>query len=741
MTLARVTGSTIAAGAGPVPPLAECESLLAGRHSQPHRWLGVHACEFAGRAGVVVRAFHPEAVEIACVLADGRFIPLEPIDDRGLFSLFLPGLEAPLRYRLRRTFRDGGCDEAADPYSFLPTVGELDLHLIAEGTHRRLWQVLGAHPRSIDGVEGVAFAVWAPNAVAVHVVGDFCCWDGRALPMRSLGGSGVFELFVPGVREGALYKYEILTTSGTRLLKADPLAQSAEKPPATASRVFLSRYRWRDSAWVEARRCRDPLREPMSIYEVHLPSWRRTGVEVGYRELAAPLIEHCRRFGFTHLELLPLAEHPFYGSWGYQTTSYYAPTARLGGPDDLRFFVDECHRAGIGVIFDWVPAHFPRDDFALARFDGTPLYEYEDPRLGEHPDWGTLIFNTGRNEVRNFLIANALYWFEEFHADGLRVDAVASMLYRDYSRKEGEWIPNEHGGRENLEAIAFLRELNAIVASDEPGCFTVAEESTAWPGVTRPVSEGGLGFTLKWNLGWMHDTLGFFSQDPLYRNYHLDRLTFAMLYEYSERFVMPLSHDEIVHGKRSLLEKMPGDLWQKFANLRVLLAYQFTRPGKQLLFMGTELAPDREWDADGELDWRLSDDLWRSGLARLLEDLGRLYLERRCLWRRDHEPDGFAWIDCNDRDNCVVSYQRLDGDEHLVVVLNLLPVPREDYRIGAPAAGRYRRVLSTDAERYAGSGWQPHETVETEPVACHGRSQSMRLRLPPLSALILEPVG
>ncbi|RMF22635.1 MAG: 1,4-alpha-glucan branching enzyme, partial [Deltaproteobacteria bacterium] len=428
--------------AGLVPPAEELEALLEGRHSQPHRWLGAHRCEIGGRAGVVVRAFHPEATAIECVLEGGEAVALRRIDERGLFAAFLPAVELPIRYRLRRRFRDGNTDEQADPYAFLPTLGELDLHLIGEGKHRRLWQVLGAHPRVIDGVAGVSFAVWAPNAVSVHVVGDFCCWDGRILPMRSLGGSGVFELFVPGVREGALYKYEILARDGTRRLKADPLALSAERPPATASRVFQSSYRWRDLAWMEARRHRDPAREPMSIYEVHLPSWRRRdpggGRPLGYRDLARPLVEHCRRFGFTHVELLPIAEYPFDGSWGYQTTSYYAPTARLGGPDDLRFFVDTCHRAGIGVIFDWVPAHFPRDDFALARFDGTALYEYEDPRLGEHPDWGTLVFNTGRNEVRNFLVANALYWLEEFHADGLRVDAVASMLYRDYSRKEGE---------------------------------------------------------------------------------------------------------------------------------------------------------------------------------------------------------------------------------------------------------------------------------------------------------------
>jgi 1,4-alpha-glucan branching enzyme len=489
------------------------------------------------------------------------------------------------------------------------------------------------------------------------------------------------------------------------------------------------------------RRNADPRRRPVSIYEVHLGSWRRVPEEgdrsLTYRETADLLIAHVRRFGFTHIELLPVMEHPFDGSWGYQVSGYYAPTSRFGTPDDFRALVDRCHQAGIGVILDWVPAHFPKDDFALRRFDGTALYEHEDPRKGEHPDWGTLIFNYGRAEVRNFLIANALYWLDEFHVDGLRVDAVASMLYLDYSRKEGEWIPNRYGGRENIEAIDFFRALNEVIRIEYPGCMTIAEESTSWPGVTQPTSQGGLGFTFKWNMGWMHDTLSYFSRDPVHRRYHQDTLTFAMLYEHSERFVMPLSHDEVVHGKGSLLNKMPGDVWQKFANLRLLLAYQFTRPGKMLLFMGTELAPEREWSHETSLDWHLADDPQRAALQEYLADLGRLYLELPELWRKDPDPEGFAWIDCSDRDNSVISYVRRDGERHVVVVLNLTPVPRENYRIGAPRAGTYIERLSSDDRRYGGSEVETYAEVHTEAVPFHGYEQSMRLRLPPLGALIL----
>ncbi|MGH7632341.1 MAG: 1,4-alpha-glucan branching protein GlgB, partial [Gemmatimonadaceae bacterium] len=627
-------------------------------------------------------------------------------------------------------------------YRFLPTVGDLDLHLFNEGTHRRLWETLGAHARTVDGVAGTSFAVWAPNARRVSVIGDFNAWDGRVFPMRSLGASGVFELFVPGVRPGALYKYEILTPAHALRVKTDPFAFAMELPPDTASRVVASgAYDWGDAEWRAARARRDPVREPMLIYETHLGSWARVPEEhnrtLTYREIAPRLVQHVKELGFTHLELLPIMEHPFTGSWGYQVTGYYAPTARYGTPDDFRFFVDTCHQAGIGVLLDWVPAHFPRDDFALRRFDGTALFEHEDPRLGEHPDWGTLIFNYGRNEVRNYLIANAVYWLEEFHLDGLRVDAVASMLYLDYSRRPGEWLRNRYGGRENLDAIDFLRAMNVTVRTESPGAITVAEESTAWPGVTKPVADGGLGFTFKWNMGWMHDTLQYFSLDPVHRSFHHDDLTFAMLYEYSERFIMPLSHDEVVHMKRSLLDKMPGDVWQKFANLRLLLLYLYTRPGKKLLFMGTELAPWEEWNHDVSLDWRLLGDPMRAGFTHFLTELGALYHAQPPLWRDDAEPTGFQWIDVEDRANSVLSWVRRAGDEHVVVVLNLTPVPREDYRIGAPQAGTYVELLSSDAERFGGSEVATRGEVHTEDAPFHGYPQSMRLVLPPLGGVVL----
>ncbi len=719
--------------------------LLAGEHHDPHSVLGAHPAHQDEQDGVVVRAYHPDATRVHCLLSDGHAIELDPCGPSGLFAAFLPDRELPLVYRLRFEFADGSEWERDDPYRFRPTLGEVDLHLFNEGTHRELWRCLGAHRRRIDGVDGVSFAVWAPNAQRVSVVGDFCRWDGRILPMRSMGGSGVFEIFIPGLEPGALYKYEIKSRSGELRLKTDPLARSLEAPPGTASRVFESSYRWGDSDWMARRRQRSVAREAMAIYEVQLGSWTRVPEEgnryLTYRETAPRLIEHMKRFGFTHLELLPIAEHPFAGSWGYQVSAYYAPTARFGTPDDFRYLVDLCHQNEIGVILDWVPAHFPKDDFALRRFDGSALYEHEDPSLGEHPDWGTLIFNYGRSEVRNFLIANALYWLDEFHIDGLRVDAVASMLYLDYSRDEGEWTPNIYGGRENLQAIDFLKALNSVLAEEQPGCLVIAEESTAWPGVTRPVAEGGLGFSLKWNMGWMHDTLEYFKRDPVHRKWHLDQLTFAMLYEHSERFVMPLSHDEVVHGKGSLLSKMPGDEWQKFANLRLLLAYQYTRPGKQLLFMGTELAPYDEWNHDASLDWHLADDPLRSGFARFLQDLATCYRERPELWRGDYDEDGFAWIDCDDRENSVISYVRRDGNDHLVVVLNLTPVPRDDYRIGAPAAGRYDKLFCSDDPAYGGSGHGGETSHEVEPLPFHGFPQSLRLAVPPLAALILAPRG
>ncbi len=761
--------------------------LLSGDHAEPHRFLGAHPASLSGADvadGVVVRAFHPDAVAAECTLwagADANTtagadappadsptrVALEPLGPGGLFAALLPGARTPLAYRIAFTAVNGDTWERDDPYRFLPTVGDLDLHLFGEGTHRRLWEVLGAHARRVtapDGasIDGVAFAVWAPSARRVSVVGDFCQWDGRALPMRTLGRSGVWELFVPGIAPGAQYKFEIKTQAGEIRVKTDPFAFAMERPPGTASRIAVSSYAWGDGAWMEARPRRDVAREPVAIYEAHLGSWARVPQEgdrpLSYTEVAHRLVDHVKWLGFTHVELLPVAEHPFGGSWGYQVSGYYAPTARYGTPDDFRYFVDHCHRNGIGVILDWVPAHFPKDDFSLRRFDGTALFEHDDPRRAEHPDWGTLIFNYGRHEVRNFLIANALFWLNEYHVDGLRVDAVASMLYLDYSRKEGQWAPNRYGGRENLEAVDFIRALNETVRIEAPGCYMIAEESTSWPGVTKPVSDGGLGFALKWNMGWMHDTLEYFQRDPIHRGYHHDDLTFAMLYEHSERFVMPLSHDEVVHGKGSLINKMTGDLWQKFANLRALYAYLFTRPGKKLLFMGSEIAPFSEWNHDASLDWHLLDEPVRAGLARFLGALGALYRESPCLWRADPEPWSFSWIDCGDRNNSVLSYVRRDkehvqgsggggsggggsGDapDFLVVVLNLTPVPRDDYRVGMPVAGRYVERLSSDDAHFGGSGFGTRREVETEPVWFHGCEQSVVLRVPPLAAIVLAP--
>jgi len=586
-----------------VSPRDAIELLVRGEHHDPHGLLGHHR----GPGGTVLRAWRPDAQSVTCV-SDGQILAkLELVHPAGLFEGITE--EDVGDYVFEVVYPNGETITVSDPYSFPPSLGELDLHLIGEGRHRRLHEVLGAHRRELEGAEGVAFAVWAPAATSVRVLGDFNAWDGRLHPMRSLGGSGVWELFVPDVADGAHYKFEILTQDGRLLLKTDPYAFATEPPPGTAARVFTSGYRFSDEAWMARRATVDPYVSPMSIYEVHLGSWRRTpgGTPLTYRDMAPLLTDYCREMGFTHVELLPVAEHPFYGSWGYQVSHYYAPTSRYGTPDEFRSLIDALHHEGIGVIVDWVPAHFPKDDWALARFDGTALYEHLDPRLGEHPDWGTYVFNFGRNEVRNFLISNALYWLEEFHIDGLRVDAVASMLYLDYSREEGEWVPNRFGGNENLEAIEFLKELNTVVHSEHPGVLMIAEESTAWTGVSRPVHVGGLGFGFKWNMGWMHDTLMYFSKDPIHRRYHHNNLTFSLMYAWSENFVLPLSHDEVVHGKGSLLNKMPGDRWQQMANLRALFAYMWAHPGKQLLFMGGEIAQESEWSHDRSIDWHLLD--------------------------------------------------------------------------------------------------------------------------------------
>ena len=717
---------------------ADCAHLAAGTHHDPHRVLGAHP----SGDGVVVRFWHPDVVE-AAVAHPGGVVPMRRIDARGLYEATIPVPELA-GYRLRCRGEDGSW-EMDDPYRFWPTLGEMDLHLIGEGTHRELWRRLGARVMEHQGVRGVAFTVWAPNARGVSLVSDANGWDGRAQPMRSLGSSGVWELFVPGLGPGVRYKFRVIRADGSRIDKADPLARRTETPPRTASIVEQSHFRWGDEDWVE-RRTRGPLLDrPLSIYEVHLGSWRRTleGRVLGYRELAEQLADYCVELGFTHVELLPVSEHPFDGSWGYQVSSYYAPTSRFGEPDDFRHFVDHLHRRGIGVIVDWVPAHFPRDDWALARFDGTGLYEHIDPRRGAHPDWGTLIFNFGRNEVRNFLIANARYWIEEFHVDGLRVDAVASMLYLDYSRREGEWLPNRHGGRENLEAISFLREFNEVVHADYPGVITAAEESTAWPGVSRPTVSGGLGFTFKWNMGWMHDTLDYFGKDPVFRRYHHHQLTFAFLYAWSENFVLPLSHDEVVHGKASLLGRMPGDRWQQFANLRALLAWMWAHPGKKLLFMSSELGQWSEWAHDRSIDWHLLAEPEHAGVQRLVRDLGARYRERPALWERDHSPDGFGWIDAGNADQNVLSFIRRDarGLPGIVCVANLSPMTHHGYRVGVPLPGRWDEILNTDAEPYGGSAQGNLGGVDAESVAWHGQPCSVAMTLPPLAVTWLAPHG
>jgi 1,4-alpha-glucan branching enzyme len=619
-------------------------------------------------------------------------------------------------------------------------LGELDLHLVGEGRHERVYEKLGAHVTD----DGVAFAVWAPNAAKVSVVGEWNEWDGRANPMEARGSSGIWEALVPDVPEGALYRYEITTREGHLLLKSDPYAFASEKPPGNASRVFRSRHEWGDDAWLEQRRESEPLHEPVSIYEVHLGSWRRTpnGESLSYADLADQLGAYARDLGFTHVELMPVMEHPYSGSWGYQVTGYFAPTSRFGSPDEFRAFVDRLHQQGLGVILDWVPAHFPRDEWALARFDGTALYEHEDPRRGSHPDWGTLVFNFGRNEVRNFLLSNALYWLREHHADGLRVDAVASMLYLDYSRKEGEWIPNQFGGNEDLEAVEFLKQMNEMIYGREPGIISAAEESTAWPGVSRPVYLGGLGFGFKWNMGWMHDTLDYFARDSVYRRFHHHQLTFSLMYAFSENFVLPLSHDEVVHGKGSLVDKMPGDRWQKLANLRALYAYMWAHPGKKLLFMGGELAQWREWDAEGSLDWHLLEERDHQGVQSLVRDLNRLYRETPALWENDHDPSGFRWLEPNDASRNVLAFARIgssDPDKQLVCVLNLSPVPLYAYRVGMPVCCQWREALNTDSAFYGGSGVGNLGAVEAEVVPWHDQPYSAELTLPPLGAVWLVP--
>ncbi len=722
---------------------AQLDTLVRREHPDPHSILGAHPVD----GGAVIRAYRPAARAMNALLPDGAAAELEQIHPGGVFEGVADGATLPLRYRLEVDYGPAGTFTIDDPYSFPPTLGELDLHLIGEGRHERLYEYLGAHVRELDGVSGVAFAVWAPAARAVSVVGDFNSWDGRLHAMRSMGPSGIWELFLPGVEPGGHYKFEILTADHDLLLKADPYAQEAEPPPKTASMVTLPRHRWSDAdaAWLTARAAQEPISAPMSIYEVHLGSWRLNPLEgnrpLTYLELADELSAYARDMGFTHIELLPVMAHPFLGSWGYQVTSYFAPTPRYGSPDDLRQFIDRLHSGGLGVLLDWVPAHFPRDEFGLARFDGTALYEHADPRRGSHPDWGTLVFNFGRHEVRNFLIASALFWLHEYHADGIRVDAVASMLYLDYSRREGEWVPNQFGGREDLEAVAFLKELNEVLYGREPGIITSAEESTAWPGVSRPTYVGGLGFGFKWNMGWMHDTLAYFQQDPIYRRYHHHELTFSLMYAFSENFILPLSHDEVVHGKGSLYSKMPGDRWQKLANLRALYAYMWAHPGKNLLFMGGEIAQEQEWSHERSLDWHLLERPENAGIQALVRDLNHAYHDEPALWEVDSDSSGFWWVEPNDADSNVIAFARSsrDGDRVLVFVANLSPVPREGYRLGLPRATRWREALNTDSTFYGGSDVGNLGGVQPEPIPWHGQPVSAEVTLPPLAAIWLVP--
>ena len=717
------------------------ERLQQGRHHDPFDYLGRHPLN----DGWIIRAYMPsaEAVELASIG------PMNRVEGSDLFVIRLDKTQheqLPPHYRLRwQEKHDGSWHEAVSPYSFDPQLSDWDLHLFNEGRHHHAWRILGAQIREIDGIDGCLFSVWAPHVQRVSVIGDFNGWNGLRHPMRNRGHSGVWELFVPGLHPGDAYKFELLSHQGHLITKTDPYARRMAMRPDTTSLVTTpTKYQWQDSNWLAQRQAWDWQRKPVSIYEIHPGSWRlhEDGSFYNWRELADELVPWVHDMGYTHIELLPVMEHPLDESWGYQVSGYYAPSSRFGSPDDLRHFIDSCHQHGIGVLLDWVPAHFPKDEFALARFTGEPLYEHADPRKGEHRDWGTLIFDFGRNEVRNFLVANALYWIEEFHIDGLRVDAVASMLYLDYSREDGDWTPNRYGGREHLEAIDFLREMNEVVHTSFPGVITVAEESTAWPMVSRPPYMGGLGFSMKWNMGWMHDTLSYMETDPIYRKYHHDKLTFSQLYLWSENFVLPFSHDEVVHLKKSMLDKMPGDVWQRFANLRLLYAYQYAHPGKKLLFMGSEFGQWTEWNAKTALDWPLMEVPDHQGIHKLVTDLNHLYSAEAALHETDFDHEGFQWIDCHDNEQSILSFIRRSHNnpaDVLLCLFNFTPVPRLGYRIGVPAPGDYQECLNSDSSWYGGSNMGNAGRITAEAVPWMGFEHSLELTLPPLGALFLKP--
>jgi len=719
------------------------EMFMRGQIGDPFAVLGAHSERRGGQSGTVYRAYIPGAETVTALLKEGE-LELGKVHPGGFFEAFRPGSHTFEPYRLRAGFGQAGVSSFYDAYSFDPVLSEFDLFLWSQGNHYEIYHKLGAHPLTHQGVNGVAFAVWAPSAKSVSLVGDGNFWDGRRHHLRPRGSSGVWELFIPHAWVGTKYKYEILTQNNDLLLKSDPMAFFMEQRPKTASIVYdLSQYAWNDEAWIQERAQANYLEKPMSVYEVHLGSWRKKeGWQwLSYREAADKLVPYVKDLGFNWVEFMPLAEHPFDGSWGYQVTGYYAATSRFGEPDDLRYLIDRFHQEGIGVIMDWVPAHFPKDAYALEYFDGTHLYEHADPRQGEHRDWGTLIFNYGRNEVKNFLVANALFWVDQYHVDALRVDAVASMIYLDYSRKEGEWVPNTYGGRENLEALEFIKTLNTKLYEKFPGAMTIAEESTAFPAVSRPVHLGGLGFMFKWNMGWMHDMLSFMAKDPVYRRYNMDMLTFALLYAFNENFCLPLSHDEVVYGKRSLWDKMPGDYWQKSANLRLLLGYMFAEPGKKLIFMGGEFGQISEWNHDTQLSWDLLNNQFHLGLANYTRDLNNLYRREPAMYERDYSFEGFKWLDFRDQDSTVVSFFRrgFSPDEEILFVFNFTPVVRENYRLGVTRSGYWRELLNSDSAYYAGSNLGLGGGLNTEAAPSHGYAQSLKLTLPPLAMVALKP--
>ena len=730
--------------------------IIHGYHENPFDLLGPHPIEEDGRQALAVRAYLPESKQVWLVDSrHGVSQPMRRIHPAGLFEAICPadtrGNQPECAYQFRSENESGELRTMHDPYAFQPLLTDYDLHLLGEGRHWQSYQKLGAHPREANGVQGVNFAVWAPNAESVAIVGDFNGWDRRTHAMRKHIPGGVWELFVPGMGPGTLYKYSLKLPGGHTLEKCDPYGFAAEVPPRTANIIAdLEQYQWGDSDWLQSRQLlasqqAGGLNRPISAYEVHLGSWQTAesgnSPWLNYRELAHRLVTYCLEMGYTHLELMPVSEHPFTGSWGYQTVGYYAATSRYGSPEDFMYFVDHCHQHGIGVIIDWVPAHFPKDAHGLGQFDGTALYEHADPRQGEHPDWGTKIFNYGRDEVRNFLVSNALFWLDKYHIDGLRVDAVASMLYLDYSRKEGDWVPNQYGGRENLQAISFVKEFNEQVHLQYPGVLTIAEESTAWGGVSRPTYVGGLGFSLKWNMGWMNDTLRYMKHEPIHRQYHHDELTFSLIYAFTENFALPFSHDEVVHGKGSLLDQMPGDLWQKFANLRLLYGYMWTHPGKKLLFMGNDIAQWNEWNCDGQLQWDLLQWDTHQGVKKLVADLNHIYRREPAMHQLDFDAAGFEWIDCHNHSDSILAYLRraLDPEDCLVVVCNFTPVPREGYRLGVPAGGWYDEVLNTDSSYYGGSNVGNASGLQAEQRESHGRPYSLQMTLPPLATMVFKP--